>query len=188
MKISLDLELTSDQEIELSQIIGCKKAELSRNIISFGNAALQEYVTMILGQKVFRRGSDMQEYRLFLMILEVFNNRIPDEQTVSRLFQTTASQSRSLIRSVMSKYQYQLRSAIDNSIIELIKSFNRSGEGVYAAVINCSNLVEELNRILAEIDGNLPPITKQRGSVSTFEAENSSYTKLCVKYDLSFEN
>lgn len=66
---------------------------------------------MFIGQRVFTRGRDIQEYRLFLLIRGPFGNTIPDDQMVCDLFQTT-TQSRALVRSVMSKYQYELSQAI----------------------------------------------------------------------------
>jgi hypothetical protein len=83
---------------------------------------------MFLGQKVFRRGSDILEYRLFLLIEKALEGQIPDEQVVSNLFQTTPTESRSLIRSVMSKYQYQLRGAIEYSIRAILENASKDND------------------------------------------------------------
>ena len=50
--------------------------------------------------------------------------------------------------------------------------------GHYTVIINSLNVVDELNRVLADIDGNLPSVSKKRGSVSTYEIAPSSYTRL----------
>jgi len=91
----------------LAEILGTSPDEVEAALAPYLHAAATEYVEMFLGRKVFTRGQDIREYRLFLLMKEVFE-RLPDEQEVSDLFQTTESQSRSLIRSVMSKYQYDL--------------------------------------------------------------------------------
>ncbi|MFA7290421.1 MAG: hypothetical protein WC055_16215 [Melioribacteraceae bacterium] len=185
MDIISKLNLNPTEQQELANILSCKRNELATKLAPFANAALQELVSMILGQKVFNRGSDILEYRLYLLILEAFNGRIPDEQDVCRLFQTTASSSRSLIRAVMSKYQYQLKGAIENTIIALLQAVevNEGGHSYIISVHNL-NLVEELNRELAEIDTNLPPVQKKRNSVATFEIMPSSYTQLCERYEI----
>lgn len=134
---------------------------------------------MFLGQKVFTRGSDMHEYRLSLLIRKAFNNEIPDEQVVCNLFQTTANQSRSLIRSVMSKYQYDLHSAIEQTLRnELENAEQEDDEGDWILTTNSANVIEALNRRLASIDGSLPQISKQRGSVSSYVIRPSSYQRL----------
>jgi hypothetical protein len=51
------------------------------------------------------------------------------------------------------------------------------------------NVVEELNRQLASIDGSLTPVvTKKRGSVSIYEIKASSYTRLCEKFGIEAED
>jgi hypothetical protein len=137
-------------------------------------------------QKVFSRGSDILEYRLFLLIVHAFNGQIPDEQEVSKLFQTTTTGSRSLIRAVMSKYQYQLKSFIERTLINLLDSAVVSEERdcLFLSVHNL-NLVDELNRELAEIDTNLPPVQKKRGSVSTYIVFPSSYNRLCERFGVT---
>ena len=182
MDIQVTLTLTPTERRELANILGCSQQELPQALPAYIGAAARECVTMFLGQKVFSRGSDMLEYRLFLLIQEAFDNRIPDEQDVSRLFQTTTNESRSLIRSVMSKYQYQLKDAIDRSLTRLLEvAEHPDEEGSFMVTINSINLVDELNRVLAGIDGSLPSVAKKKGSVSTYEIEPSSYARLCER-------
>ena len=192
MEIKSILNLSSEEEEELAKILTCQKAELSNSLSPFSSAALEEMVSMFLGQKVFNRGTDLLEYRLFLLIIHAFDGKIPDEQEVSKLFQTTTTGSRSLIRAVMSKYQYQLKTTIENSLKNLLVNVTISEEkDSYTVSIHNLNLVDELNLILSEKDTNLPPVQKKRGSVSTYEILPSSYLKLCEYFNVktkSLEN
>jgi hypothetical protein len=183
MKITSNIELERNDEEDLAIILGCTSEELAQKLSMHGTAALHEYITMFLGQKVFRRGSDILEYRLFLLIDNALDVLIPVEQVVSNLFQTTATESRSLIRSVMSKYQYQLRESIENSISAILENaLKDDDEEKFVVVVNSANLISEMNSTLAEIDGNLPPITKKRGGISTYEIQPSSYIRLKGKF------
>jgi len=179
MDVIASINLSPDDSRELARILGCKQSELGDELAPYASAALSEYVTMFLGQKVFRRGSDLQEYRLLLLIDKAFDNEIPDEEEVCRIFQTTSTESRALIRRVMSKYQYLLKAAIEGSmkgVLEKAKQVDKGGP--FTVTINSSNVVDELNRLLAEIDGTLQPVAKRRGSVSTFEISPASYARL----------
>jgi len=138
---------------------------------------------MFIGQRVFTRGADIQEYRLFLLIKEPFGNQIPDEQRVSDLFQTTASQSRSLIRSVMSKYQYELQDAISATLKRAVQAAEAESDD-WTVTINSENIVEALNRVIGAIDGSLPQIEKKRGTVSYYVLRRSSYSALCRRFGL----
>lgn len=183
MEVRTIIELNDDDQHELARILECDVDELPTVLANHSSAALTEYVSMFLGQKIFRRGSDINEYRLFLLITKVFKNRIPDEQEVCRLFQTTATESRALIRAVMSKFQYQLREAIDNSVRNALDSATQEENGgPYVVTINSLNVVEELNRALASIDGTLQQIRKMRGSVSTYEISPASYARLRERF------
>lgn len=182
MDVTTSLVLTSSDEAEIAAILGCLPTRLNLKLNEYAAASVKEYLTMIRGQKVLKRGSDMLEYRLFLLIESAFDGKIPDESAVSSLFQTTTTESRVLIRAVISKYQYQLRSHIDATIAAALLSANRTNNSEpYSVVINSQNVVDELNRALADIDGNLASVSKRRGSVSTYEIAASSYTRLCTR-------
>src|SRR6266702_5846176 len=99
MNVTAAIKLSADDQKELARILECHPKEMEKTLAPYTSAALTELVTMFLGQKVFSRGSDILEYRLLLLIQHAFANQIPDEQRVCRLFQTTATGSRSLIRS-----------------------------------------------------------------------------------------
>lgn len=179
MRVNVQVDLDDGYCAELAKIIGCHEHELEANLAPFASAAVHEYVSMFLGQKVFSRGSDIHEYRLFLLITRALGNHIPDEASVCRLFQTTTSESRALIRAVMSKYQYLLREAVDSTMRRIIDTANQEEvEGNWEVIINNQNMVDELNRLLASIDGSLQPIGKRRGSVATFEISPTSYGRL----------
>lgn len=182
MELTIDVNLSKSEISDLASIFECSPNEVQAMLSKFGTASIREYVSMFLGQKVFKRGTDILEYRLLLMVEEAFNNLIPNENTVSNLFQTTSTESRSLIRSIMSKYQHQLKVAIETSLKGIIKDAKqKSKDADYTVVINSQNLVDELNLILAQVDGSLPLVAKQRGSVSTYVIRPSSYKTLKAK-------
>ena len=87
MEITVNFDLNQEDEIELARIIGAERQELSSALSPLAAASIEELISMFLGQKVFSRGSDILEYRLFLLIIHAFNGKIPDEQEVSKLFQ-----------------------------------------------------------------------------------------------------
>lgn len=185
LQITTTLTLNPAEEAEISAILGCDVADLNNRLNSCLGASINEYLTMFRGQKVFKRGSDMLEYRLLLLIETAFNGVIPDERTVSSLFQTTLTESRSLIRSVIAKYQYQLRTHVERTLSASLLSANRQNNTQdYTVVINSQNVVDELNKTLADIDGSLSPVSKKKGSVSTFEIPPSSYNRLCTKLSI----
>jgi hypothetical protein len=179
MNITINVSVADEEANQLAGILRCTREELEEVLQPFASAAAEEYVRMFLGQKVFTRGSDFREYRLFLLIQYAFSEGIPDEQRVCDLFQTTVPQSRSLIRSVMSKYQYELENTTDKSLRKAIEEANYSEDhDYYIVTVGNSNIVDSLNQLIASADGTLPPIKKRRNTVSTYIVPKSSRRKL----------
>lgn len=176
----VDLGMLSDAErAQLAGTLGVDPAQLTTHLEAHAKAAIEEYVRMYLGQRVYTRGSDIREYRLLLLIRNALGGRIPSEAEVSRLFQTTESQSRSLIRSVMSKFQYELRDEIVQTLKEALNGAKRENEeSDYEVVIDSDNIVDELNRRIQAIDGTLPAIQKKRGTASTYVLKPSAHDQL----------
>lgn len=184
-EIKATLNLTKEDEAELARILGCKSEELNGVLASYASAALLEYVMMFLGQKVFTRGSDIREYRLLLLIQQVLGNRIPDEALVSRLFQTSTSESRALLRAVMSKYQSQSHSAAEQSIRGILTDAKGDEkEGPLLITVDNTIIVEHLNRALAGADGTLAKVERHENSVSTYELKPASFKALCKTFDV----
>jgi len=182
MKVEVQIKLDQSDSKQLAGIIGVKANQLDKAFEAFARAAVQEYAEMFLGKKVFTRGSDIREFRLFLLIRSAFGNKIPDEQKVCDLFQCSTTQARSLIRAVMSKYQYDLSEAIDDTLTATVEKISRDDEDKLSVVINSENLVDALNVTLASIDGSLPQVSKKKDTVSTYDVKESSYQKLCEHY------
>lgn len=173
------MHLNSSERRQLATTLGCATETVSSKIKEITNAAQEEYLRMALGQRVFTRGQDIREYRLYLLIVHVFGGRLPTEQQISSLFQTTTTQSRALLRAVMSKYQYELQDAILNTLREKLEEArqDQNSDG-YLITIDSENVIEALNRRITAIDGTLPQISKARGTVSTYEIAASSYKSL----------
>ena len=182
MNIQTTLKLDKQEEKILREILQCQDdAEFAEKLNTVAAAAVEEYCRMILGQKVFNRATDLREYRLLLLIKTLYHNTIPNEQAVSALFQTTPAESKTLIRSTTSKYKYELKEAVAETLKDIIAEAEPADEkdNKHRVVIKSAIQVDELNRILLLKDGTLPKIKKDAGSVSQYIIEASSYEALC---------
>lgn len=186
MEINFSIPDISQNERDLlKSILHCNDGDLNERLNKVAASSFEEYRKMILGQRVFTRGKDILEYRLFIFIKYYFDGIIPEEQRICDLFQITAKESRALVRSIMSKYQYELRDNISSSIrleVEKITKDDHSGE--FKISIQNQFIKDELNRVLGTIDTSLPIIEKDKGTISTYVIKPSSYQKLCEYYNV----
>ena len=183
MKISFEMELSTEDTKLLSDVVGCTQTVLPGRIADYAKAATLEYVHMMLGQKVFTRMSDVKEYRLFLLIKECLGQRIPDDQMITDLFQSTPSESKSLVRAVLSKYQYELKDYLFETLKEIVQAMSPA-EKEFTVTVNSATKVEELNRKLLA-DGTLHQILKKPGTISVYTIKPASYTRLCQVFGVT---
>lgn len=186
MKIKFDITLDKAETDLLKSILHCSDTELNDRLNKVARASYEEYRKMILGQKVFTRGKDIIEFRLFIFIKYFFEGKIPDEQKICDLFQITATESRALIKSIMSKYQYELRDTIQASLKEQVQKISQDETtDEYKISIQNQYFKDELNRVLGTIDTSLPVIQIDKGTIATFIVKPSSYLKLCEHFGVA---
>jgi hypothetical protein len=182
--VSFEADLSEPDRLQLAGILNTDLAHLDELLAPYAQAALTEYVRMILGQRIFRRGDEILEYRLLLMIKSIFGGLLPEEQQVSALFQRSPTQSRSLIRAVCSKYQYDLSQEIAASMRAALESVEDDPAG-WSFNTNSIHIVESMNLYLQLIEGSMQAVTKVRGTVSNYLLVPSSYEALCHKLGLT---
>jgi len=186
MNINFTKELTTEEANLLQDIFNCDEANLQLMVTELAVAATQEYLDMVLGKRVFTRGQDIKEYKLFLLIKHFFGGFIPDEQTITTMFQTTTTESKSLLRSVMAKYQYELKESINNTIKNVLQNEVDFDEvkDVYKVSKIGLNIVDEMNNTLSQINGSLSQVNKKRGASHIFEIPAASYEELCTHFNI----
>jgi hypothetical protein len=187
MNITTSIALSSDEENQLTTILNCSKPNLKSTLENISSAALEEYIAMILGNKVFSSGTDMRAFRLCLLIDRCFTDTLPNEEMVSRIFQTTTTQSRALLRSVVSKYQYVLKEIINHTISKLVEDTEvtvlKTGT---LLIINTNSrfFIELMNEKIASLNVTLPSIQLRSDCTSSYSIKPSAYLALCSAYGL----
>jgi len=190
MKIEFDVNIEGPEKELLKTILHCDDDdELNISLNKLGRSSFEEMRRMIIGQKVFTRGRDILEYRLFNLIKIFFDGKIPEEQKICDLFQITTTESRAFIRSIMSKYQYDLKETIITTLKEQVENIKKDEKDeFYTLSIQNQYFKDELNRILGLADTSLPIIEKERGTISTYKIQPSSYIELCKYFNIEIED
>ncbi len=177
LNINISFQINEDDKNLLVDILGVNQDQLSEALKSHTVSALEEYINMYLGKNVYTRGSDMQENKLYLMIKNNVFNGIPTEKEVSKFFQTTIGQSKTLLRAVHTKYQYKLRKGFLKSLKETIEK-SKPEEGDYELFVDSKFLLEELDILISSLGGDLAPIKKKRDTSSIYIIPNDTYKKI----------
>ncbi len=179
MQIAFELPISADDQQKLAHVLMCQPNELPNVLAGYAKAAADEYVQMFLGKTAFRRTRDFYDFRIYLLVIHVLNGRLPDEALVSRLFQTSATESRARLKSVTSKYQRGLETQISGSISAILADAEHDeGNDTYRITVNNQTIVDLLNSTLAALDGNHTQVSKVRGSVGSYIMPRASFEAL----------
>ena len=135
-------------EVEIKELKGIDPS-LEGKESGFAKAAVQEYFDMISGEKVFSRASDIKEYRLLLLIENVFDG-MPSETVVANLFQLKRSEARTLMKNVDAKYRRRLLETKKKSLHDVIYGIDTQKETSYYE-FNCGSsfIIDSLNDLVS---------------------------------------
>ncbi|WP_062781592.1 hypothetical protein [Novosphingobium capsulatum] len=181
MNVNTSVNLTPAEEAELQEVLRCTQAELNARMAEFGRAALREYVDMLLGQAVLR-SPDNREHRLLLIITEAFNGRIPKAADIGRWFNLTSTGASSLIRKLLSRYRLRLDQPIRDAVIALLQDCEAEADGFRHVTVTNPIVIEYLNDILAERNGDLKRILREAGTGMSYLVPEDSYLELAGVY------
>lgn len=180
VNINLHDSLFSQEErVRLCNLFGIENGdnnEFKDAIEQISHAAIVEYKEMLLGKGLPTRADEIRQHRLLHLIKYYFLGRIPTEVEVSAMFQLTETESRSLIKSVKTRFRYELLQEISQTLRCVIESATQRNEGEpYKVVIQSDNVLEELNQIIEKEAPHCYPITKCRSTARTYEITEDSY-------------
>lgn len=178
MDVNTSVRMTADEEAELAKILG--PAALGEALSGIGKAALREYVDMLLGQSSLR-SVEAREQRLLLLILEAYAGDVPDEAKVARMFNITTGAARSLLRSVLSRYRLRLGNATRQAAIKVLQTCDAEADGFRRVSIGNRVIVEYLNALLAELNGELKRIAPEARTGSYYRVPEDSYVALAAE-------
>ncbi len=177
MDIETSVRLTPEEEAQLLAVLGGNAADLPAKVGALGRAALREYVEMLLGQTALR-SPEVREQRLLQIILEANEGRVPGEAEVSQAFGLTGTAARSLLRSVLSRHRYRLTDAANAAARTVLAACADEEDGFRRVAINNPVIVEYLNDLLVEINGELKRIAKESRTGNTYLIPEDSYLAL----------
>lgn len=181
MEFTVELEVDDADLARLEAATGLKAQKLAEALPGHARAAFAEYVAQYLGKRSLSRGADILEHRLHLLIRNAFDNEIPTETQVSGLFQTTSTQSRTLIRNTLSRYRFDLAAALRTTVKKTLENAKPDNHH-FLLDVQSSQVLDALKTTLEQNYPNEAPITRTPDA-STWTLKPVSYASLCKAFD-----
>jgi hypothetical protein len=152
-------------------------------------AALDEYRDMFLERGLPTRADEIKEYRLYYLIKRYFSGRIPDELEVSSMFQLPESRSKNLILYVLTRFHYDLRDEVLNTLRTIIQGAEKVNAGIeYLVFILSKNMVDELDRIIGRSGVQYKKLSKVKNESNCYSIAPDSYQVICKYLGLTAPN
>lgn len=183
MEVTLNIPeniLNNDEIQRLKDTLNIENEVEMKGIIM---ASFIEYKDMLLGNGLPTRADEIKQHRLLHLIKHHFKGRIPNESEVSRMFQLTEGESKSLIKNVRTRFRYQLENEIKSTLKDVIDKCILK-QDKYEVIIQSDNVLEELNRILSDINPVLEPIKKIRDSSRNYTIALDTYEALKIYFNI----
>lgn len=181
MEIKYDItesELTNDDK---DLIKGCFKiddTELNNTLQKISKAAFMEYLKMIKDKGIPTRADEVMQERLYFLLIYFFENKIPSENELCSIFHLTSSQSKTLLRNIKSKYSTKIKSFIEKTQKEIVKSAKQKEDYNWSFICQSSLVIEELNMIINQKEPRFISIKKEKGTLCAYYCDNDSYELL----------
>ena len=186
LNLTFAVEISPDEEELLCNVLGVEAAQLEATVISYGPAALREYIDMFTGTGLITTAAEVRERRLVGLMVHHFQNDAPDPEQIARLFNTTPGSARSLLRAVASKYRLKVGTYFDAAIKATLKAAaQEAADKPYIVVIRNRLIVEHLNRELESAPVSKTPIKRQGDSINLFAIDEGSYDYLAGRYNVA---
>lgn len=177
MNLTLEIPDSILNESEKKRLMDTLNMKEELDINGIVMASFIEYKDMLLGNGLPTRADEIKQYRLLHLIKQHFKGRIPNESEVSSMFQLTETESKSLIKNVRARFRYQLENEINNTLKDVVEGCTLNGNK-YENIIQSDNVLEELNRIVTQVNPALEPIKKVRDSSRKYTISEDSYKAL----------
>ena len=150
---------------------------------NINNAAIEEYKTMMNGEKLISTITEWREYRLFLLIKNVKKEEILNDKNVSRIFQISESSARNLLRNVMIKYGSDkdiagLKEEIKKQVVNRIEK-NKSTK-MFEFECQSQIVIDWLNEMLEDKPG-LEKVMRKPKTVSKYWMIEDTYDEISEK-------
>jgi len=186
LQLCLNVDKLADKndKTTLVKVLGCSdEASLESALRGIAEAALCEYLEMLLGKQVPTKAAEAQERRLYHLIMRFFDGRFPRESEITSMFQLTERASRTLLRNTRTKYHYALEPNLRATIGTLLSTAEReSANGDYQITIQSMTIIEELKRTVSTIAPTLKQVKRLRDAAGIYVFPVDTYRRLCDHY------
>lgn len=185
--ISFDVEFRAEQEERMERVLQCGSADLGEKLGRLAKAGLRELVCMASGGRSFGRSDAYDAERLAVLIEELFEGEIPGDAVVARLFQRSETDARALMKRLLSGESHRLGPALEATCKRALdRRMAMEGGTDRRFEFACSSraVVDELNRIISDIDSRLPPIKRDTAAAAVYVMSASTEKALAERFGL----
>jgi hypothetical protein len=116
MDVRFELEITQLEQQHVAETLGCQDNEIGFQFSRHCACAAREYLDFYIKGVHPRSWNETLEYRFVLLVKNVFDNRIPREDMVARLFKKTTKAASSIMKNAISRYRYELQEAFGDRL------------------------------------------------------------------------
>lgn len=183
-----DEQFTDDDLRIIRECLGINEGEEAPYLQRLCKASFMEYLKMFKEKGLPTRADEVQQERLFFLLLHYYENRVPFENDISGIFQITQSQSRTLLRNTNSRFRTKISLFIRNTIKNVLReAYVNQDTGNIEMEITSTVIKDEINTLLSQKRPRLLQLSKKRGYASIYECRLDTYDFLRDEFQIDVE-
>ena len=171
------VELPNGAKNTIKDSLGLETSpQLEAALVKICKTAFMEYVRMFTENGLPTKAEDVKVDRLFFLIINYFQTRLPKESEIASIFHLTPAESKTLLSNTIAKYNQKLKDIINNTLRTTLNT-PRALEGNGPQEFICTSKVV-LEELISIIDNNGPdyaPIRKIKEVANRYSCEKDTY-------------
>lgn len=167
-EVYYDFSLTlSEEEYELfTKVVPDKQTDII-------DTAIEEFVDFLKSPKRFSKFSSFQEYRLFLLIKNVFKEKFVSDANVRKIFKLDSGPAKKMISNVKIDYEEEIESYNRLSMKTFIEENDEDGK--YSFICKSQTMIDSLNKLLLEKKSDSRRILKAKETLGKYQIYIDEY-------------
>ncbi len=185
VKFSTTDILDTRNESIVKDSLGITDPELQDALNKIAKSAFTEYLKMFTESGVPSRTAEVRELRLFLLLGYYFDNDIPTESELARIFQLTNSQAKTLLKNTMSRYRVFLDIQLKATIKDSLSGANHRMDGsTHIFTIKSDYIKGVVNERIRDHNPAFDRLLNVQGTSGEYKCSEDTYNFLKVEYSL----
>ena len=181
MRITFELDLEAAEREALSRNLGIADRELPAAVNKIGRAAVNELIGMATARETIVLSTESATKRLENLIRFFYENRLPTESEVARVFQIQANRARAILANLWARRRDFAEPYAQKTIVAILRAAKTvEGKDDLELRIQSPFIIELIKELIERHASGFDSISKKRGSIDVYDISVDTFNRIAA--------